>query len=267
MNHLTCVPVAVIAPPPPRLSRAPRNAALVFALAVAPLLSTLSFNAVAFCTQPTAKAATGSSALTATQNFGIYDWDESAQAWVLDQAGYAAFVESETLQAGDISIPASVFSGGGGGTGGGGGGGTHVNLQADEPTAVVDHSAAKAGTSSLCADDPPRMPATIVTGFRPTGGGGGIGNFLHRLVVFVFGGGRSGIGRPTPTFPSRNQQYDCGTDLDPRLANAASTRGLYMSLSGLGTTFTVVYHNGQRETFIVTEPFSEFSVVPTGECK
>ncbi len=252
--------------PPPRsarLNRAPRNAALAFALAVAPLLSTLSFNAAATCTNPTAKAQTGSSTLTATQNFGIYDWNESAQTWVLDQAGYAAFAESETLQAGDISIPASVFSGGGGGTGGGGGG-TQVNLQADELPMAAGRGSAKTGTSSLC-DDPTVMPATIVNGYRPSGGVG----FL-RLSVFRGGGGgggRSGIGRSTPTFPSRNPDYDCGTDMEPRLSNAAQTRGSFIPFSGRGTTFTIRYHNGQRETFVVSQPFSEFSVVPIGKCQ
>jgi len=225
---------------------------------------TVAFTAEAFCTQPTAKAQTGTSGLTTTQNFGIYDWDESAQAWVLDQAGYAAFAESETLQAGDISIPATVFSGGSGGGGGGGGGGTQVELQADELPTDAHHGSSKTGTSSLC-DEPVVMPTTVVVGFRPTGGVG----FL-RLSVFRGGGGgggRSGIGRPTRTFPSRNPEYDCGTDMEPRLSNAASTRGLHLPLSGRGTTFTIQYHNGQRETFIVTQPFSEFSVAPIGKCQ
>ncbi|PKM16660.1 MAG: hypothetical protein CVV12_01810 [Gammaproteobacteria bacterium HGW-Gammaproteobacteria-2] len=231
-------------------------------MAIAPLLATLSFHATATCTNPTLTAQPGSSTLTATQNFGIYDWDESAQAWVLDQAGYAAFAETETLQAGDISIPASVFSGGGGGTGGGGGG-TQVNLQAGEIPTDTHQGSSKTGTTSLCGD-PPVMPATIVTGFRPSGGVG----FLRLSVFRIGGGGRSGIGRPTPSIRSASDDISCSSEPVLRLANARAslTLGLGPNAAFARPTFTVIYRNGQRETWQIFNAFSSVGARPVGSC-
>jgi len=245
------------------LTRSPRKAALAFALAVAPLLSTVAFTAEAFCTQPTAKAQTGTSGLTTTQNFGIYDWDESAQAWVLDQAGYAAFAESETLQAGDISIPATVFSGGSGGGGGGGGGGTQVELQADELPTDAHQGSSKTGTSSLC-DEPVKMPATVVVGFRPTGGVG----FL-RLSVFRGGGGgggRSGIGRPTLTLDAAYPDDSCGTELGLRKDHARTVLA-QARLWKQGAMATIRYQSGEKETFRVKSVMSFVGAEPVGACR
>lgn len=180
---------------------------------------------------------------------------------MLDQAGYAAFAESETLQAGDISIPATVFSGGSGGGGGGGGGGTQVELQADELPTDAYHGSSKTGTSSLC-DEPVVMPTTVVVGFRPTGGVG----FL-RLSVFRGGGGgggKSGIGRPTPTLNAASPDIGCAEPPALRNSNARTTADV--GLIRTGQTFTVLYRTGERETFKALDRRSSVGVVPLGGC-
>ena len=62
------------------------------------------FGARAGCGNTNAMPGSSSTRASTYENFGIYDWDAGAQAWVLDSAGNLAFVEDETLQAGDIAI-------------------------------------------------------------------------------------------------------------------------------------------------------------------
>jgi hypothetical protein len=172
MNDCSCPPV--VATTHFGLTRSPRKAALAFALAITPLLSTVAFTAEAGCTDPNAKAKPGATGLMSAQNFGIYDWDESTQVWVLDQAGYAPFAETETLQSGDFAIPASTFGGGSVG----GGDGTQINLQADGIRAGARQGSAKTGAGSRC-DEIHVMPATVDIDFRPADDTG-----LMRLTIF-----------------------------------------------------------------------------------
>lgn len=56
---------------------------------------------------------------SSTYNYGIYQWSQFVQAWVLLEEGYNPQAPYVQYQPGDILLPESVFTGGGSGGGGG----------------------------------------------------------------------------------------------------------------------------------------------------
>lgn len=123
------------------------------------------------CIKPTS-GSTPMSTTATYENVGLYEWHEDLQAWVLVQATYTPYFETEQLVAGDELIAESDFRSYDGAGGGGGGDGGQV---------VVN--------SADC--DPITLPVVTVTGSAPSFGASLFSLFWRGAGLNAKAGGKS----------------------------------------------------------------------------
>jgi hypothetical protein len=208
------------------------------------------------CVAPNATSV--STASTGSSNFGVYEWDEHAQAWILLEARFENFAETEVRWADDYFYPATTFSSGSGGSGGSGGGDYHQNSAPPS----------RGGRKSIIAScvDAPTLPEVLVTGPRPASSS--LGSFRLRMGLFrAIGGSGSGIGRRAPNVVSNKDDVNCSLIEELRISTAKNSLAQQFPLSPVGTIFTVRFSNGQSQMFRLNSRFDTLGVGPVSECR
>lgn len=206
------------------------------------------------CVAPNATSL--STATTGSSNFGVYEWDENAQAWILLEARFESFAETEVRWADDYFYPSTTFSSGSGGSGGG-----DYHQKSLPPSRGKPEDIA-----ASCADGVPTLPEVLVTGPRPAPSS--LGSFRLRMGLFrAIGGGGSGIGRRAKNVVSNRDDVNCSSLQEVRIATARNSLAQQFPLSPVGTIFTVRFSNGQSQMFRLNSRFDSLGVGPVSECR
>jgi hypothetical protein len=136
-----------------------------------------------------------------------------------------------------------------------------------ELSPLADSVAARSpvGIDAVC-EDTFKFPPIVVTGSAPPAGGG-----ISRLAVFrpnptSGGSGGGGFARPSGRAPSVDHSVNCSSEVESRVANARTSIAQVNPFARRNSIWTVLYNSGQRENFIVVDPFISAGVAPVGTC-
>lgn len=214
--------------------------------------------AVANCDSPSAALA-GPGVQSVYENAGIYEWNEGLQAWVLVEAAYVPFFETETLRPGDEYIAPEVLWGA---EGGGSGGGYLVQGGGTQPRRGQGRGGA--GQPGIaCAESPKELPPVVVTGSRPSFG---------RLIALFWRGqllnaGRGpGAVRRSLHAVTADQSVTCASSEDDR-RGAALDAIKRLGYLASGTIIRVNYGSGHFQVWVVRAPtFTDRGLESVGGC-
>lgn len=193
-------------------------------------------------------AGIGTQSTTSTyENAGVYEWNESLQAWVLIEATYIPYFESETLREFDEYIPPGTFWG----SGGGGGSGGDIVLPNGAESGRGKRIKDSGNVAASSCSEPHDMPPVVVTGRRPSSYGSILsifwrGNLLDRAV----GAAR----RPVLRSVDADQTVTCNSSYQDR-EGAASDAIRPLGLLPAGSVIRVNYGSGHYQLWLVTQPY------------
>ncbi len=194
-----------------------------------------------------------------TPNFGIYEWDDVASVWILHEARFEAFAETEVRWADDYYYPPATFSSGSGGSGGSGGGDYHQK-------SVPPSRGRREDAAISCIDDPPTLPEVLVTGPRPVSSS--LGSLRLRMGLFrAINGNGSGIGRRALDVRSNKDDVNCSSIVEIRIATARNSLAQQFPTAPVGTIFTVRFSNGQSQMFRLNSRSDTLGAGPVSECR
>lgn len=193
-------------------------------------------------------------------NFAIYNWDESREAWELLYTGYEEVYASEVVGDGDHVVDPVPYSDGSGG------GGDVVVIQKNRRSNPV--------AMTVEEEEPKDFKPMVVTGKKPSDMEGGLLSVIWRVTGLdgLFGQ-RSASIKSVPA-PRRNNidQVKCGDPSALREASATKVGpyyGLQPKASQAGRKLRIKWHTGTEETYINFGPSggSLWMRIVLGTCK
>ena len=197
-------------------------------------------------------------------NFGIYNWDESLEAWVLLYSGYDEFYVSESPGEGEYLVdPVPIPNGGLGG----GGDVDVIGLRSRRAaSALLDNEEDD--------EEPKELEKVVVTGVRPSMIEGGLLSVLWRgSGLGELFGQRSASKKAVPA-PKRDDIDQVTCDFPLGLKEAAATKvaahyGIKPNSGNTGSKLTIKWRTGTEETYVnlgMSGGFAYMRPVP-GTCK
>lgn len=177
-------------------------------------------------------------------NFGLYNWDVSKQAWVLLYSGFDPFYDAESVTTGEFlfEIPGSG-----------------------------DSKKGSSQTKFCNSSEVLTMPTVIINGVSPVNFGGAlIAVSWRNAMLGKFIGQRSGTIKAVPA-PKDSYAVNCGDDVAGKseaAMHAASRYGMRPHTSQARRKIRIRWANGTEETYENTgTPGTMWMLPVVGTCK